>query len=329
MIEKFKALLIEENSEGKISKSIQNLDFSFLKKNEVTIKVEYSSLNYKDALSASGNKGITRNYPHIPGIDAAGKVVESCSDNFKIGDEVVVTGRDLGMNTFGGFSEYISAPADWVIKKPNGLSLIETMMYGTAGFTAASGIFEIQKGEIEPGSKVLVSGATGAVGSIAVSILSKLGYHVIASTGKASETDFLKSIGASEVIDRKELDDNSPKPLLSKRWAAAFDTVGGSALSYILKSTADRGVVTNCGMIVSPKLETSIMPFILRAVKLIGIASAETPMPRRLEIWDKLSGEYKLNFDENRFEIVGLEELPDRIDSMLKGELKRKVLVKI
>jgi acrylyl-CoA reductase (NADPH) len=326
----FKALLIEEEPNNYFKKSILFLDKNILSKNEVTIQVQYSALNYKDALSASGNKGITRKYPHIPGIDAAGIVIESNSPKFVIGQEVIVTGKDLGMNTFGGFSELISVPADWVIVKPDNLTLKEAMIYGTAGFTAATGIMEIQNAGITPSDgKILITGATGAVGSMAISILSKLGYSVIASTGKLDETEHLLSLGASQVIHRDELNDESGKPLLSKRWIAAVDTVGGTALSMIIRSTADRGVVTNCGMIGSNNLDVSVFPFILRAVRLVGIASAETPMKQRLQLWEKLSGEYKINFTNDLFEEIILEQLSEKINLMLEAKLRKKILVNI
>ncbi len=326
----FKALLIEEEPNNYFRKSILFLDKNNFKKNDITIQVCYSSLNYKDALSASGNKGITRNYPHIPGIDAAGIVIESNNPDFIIGQEVIVTGKDLGMNTYGGFSEIISVPAYWVVAKPENITLKEAMIYGTAGFTAATGVLEIQNAGIKPSDgKVLVTGATGAVGSIAVSILSKLGYTVIASTGKLDETEHLKSLGANEVIHRDELNDETGKPLLPKRWIAVIDAVGGAALSTIIRSTADRGIVTNCGMIGSNKLDVSVFPFILRAVRLVGIASAETPMPQRLQLWEKLSGEYKIDFRDDLYEEISLEQLPEKIEIMLEAKLRKKILVNI
>ncbi len=328
--QKFKALLIEELSNNSFKKSVEFLDWNFLPKNDVTLEVLYSSLNYKDSLSAVGNRGITRKYPHIPGIDAAGIVIESNSADFKIGEEVIVTGKDLGMNTFGGFSEYISVPKEWIVKRPNNLTLKESMLYGTAGFTAATAVYEIQNAGITPrDGKVLVTGATGAVASVAIGILSKLGFQVIASTGKLEETEKLKAIGASEVIHRDELKDETNKPLLPKKWIAALDTVGGDALSTIIRSTADRGVVTNCGMLASNNLNVSVFPFILRAVRLIGIGSAETPYDLRLKLWDKISNEYKVEFDDKLYQECSLEELPEKIDLMQMAKLTKKVLVNI
>lgn len=322
-------MLVEENADGTFSKQVKTLPGDFLPAGELTVRVQYSSLNYKDALSSSGNKGITRNYPHIPGIDSAGIVVDCASGKFKPGDEVIVTGYDFGMNTFGGFSEYISVPEAWAVHRPAGLTLREAMTLGTSGFTASIGVSEIVRHGTTPGKdKVLVTGATGAVGSSAVSILSKLGFYVIASTGKKEEAARLEKLGAAEVIDRSELAD-VPKAMLSKRWDAAFDTVGGESLSYVLKATAAHGIVTNCGMIGSPKLETSIMPFIIRGVRLVGIAAADTPMPQRLDLWNKLSSDYKIPLEEDFFEEITLDELPSRIDLMLAGKLKKKVVIKI
>jgi len=279
----FKALVAEETGDGKIWVSVKEQDINNLPDNDVLIKVRYSGLNYKDALSASGNRGVTKNYPHTPGIDAAGVIVSSKDPAFKAGDQVIVTGYDLGMNTSGGLAQYISVPSSWVVRRPESLSLEECMIIGTSGFTAASGIFEFIKHGITPSSgEILITGATGAVGSIAVAILANAGYHVVAVTGKAEATEWLTSIGAARVISRQETDDNTGKPLLPARWAAVLDTVGGNILSTAIRSTKERGIVANCGMVASNMLNVSVFPFILRAVRLVGIASAETPMERRL-----------------------------------------------
>ncbi|MDD3125382.1 MAG: YhdH/YhfP family quinone oxidoreductase [Candidatus Kapabacteria bacterium] len=335
MKDKFRALVVRE-ADGKFLKQIEMIDeigLRYYGDKEVTetiIEVEYSGLNYKDALSASGNKGITKQYPHIPGIDLAGKIVATQSSKFKIGDEVIVTGYDMGMNHYGGFCEYATSPDKWIVPRPQSLTLKEAMIYGTSGFTAALGVLNIVEHGITPESgKILVTGATGAVGSMAVSILSKLGYEVAASTGKESEADYLKSLGANEIIDRKTLVDDPQKGLFSSRWAAAFDTVGGPSLSYILKCIAPSGIVTNCGMITSTKLETSIMPFIIRGVKLSGIAASATLMPKRLKVWEKIAGEYNIHPGEDFYDVVSLEELPEKIDLMLAGKLHRKVVVKL
>lgn len=325
----FKALVAEENKTGQYTLSLRDKLISDLPDNEVLIKVEYSGLNYKDALSASGNKGITKKYPHTPGIDAAGVVVESSDGSFKADDQVIVTGYDLGMNTSGGFAEYIKVPASWVVRKPDELTLLDSMVFGTSGFTAASGIYEFIKHGITPDmGEVLISGATGAVGSMAVAMLANAGYPVVAVTGKESQRRWLEALGASRVIGREEVDDKSGKPLLPGRYIAALDTVGGNILSTVIRSVKERGIVANCGMIVSNELNVSVFPFILRAVRLIGIASAETPMARRLEIWKLIADMFPKNLD-NIYRLISLEEVPQELDSMLKGSQTGKVVVKI
>ncbi len=326
----FKALVVEETSEGKFVATIKDKLITDLPQGELLIKVMFSGLNYKDALSASGHRGITRRYPHTPGIDAAGIVIESVSPDFSQGDEVVVTGYDLGMNTSGGFAQYIRVPAKWAVHKPANLSLKECMIIGTSGFTAASAVYEFIKHGIEPGSgKILVTGASGAVGSMAVSMLAEAGYRVVASSGKTAATSWLKKLGADEVIGRDEVNDLTEKPLLPPRWIAAIDTVGGNTLSTVIRSTADRGIVTNCGMLASNKLDVSVFPFILRAVRLVGIASAETPMARRLEIWNLISGKLKFTGLDKIYHPISLQEVPEALEQMLKASTTGKILVEI
>ncbi len=328
---KFNALVVKEKSEGVFTRSIQERKISDLPKNDILIKVHYSSLNYKDALSASGNKGVTRNYPHTPGIDAAGVVVESNCDKFAPGDEVICMGYDLGMNTPGAYGEYISVSKDWVLHLPKTISLRDSMILGTGGFTAAIGISEILKHGVKPNDgKVLVTGATGGVGIMAVAMLSKLGYQVTASSGKSEQYDLLKKAGASEIIGREEVDDQSGRGLLKSRWIAAFDTVGGNTLSTVLKSTSYGGIVTNCGNVSSVMLNVTIFPFILRSVRLVGIAAAETPMPEREKIWHEfLLDKFKLQDLDYLSKEVSLEELSEEIDIMLKGKQVGRVLVKL
>lgn len=329
MIENFKALVVRENN-GKFEKTIENIGFADLPGDSVKIEVKYSGLNYKDALSASGNKGITKTYPHIPGIDAAGVVIESSSEKFHPGDEVIVTGYDMGMNHAGGFAQCICVPEEWIVAKPEGISLKDAMILGTSGFTAAIGVSNILEAGVTPDDgAVIVTGATGGVGSFVVKMLSKLGFSVEGSTGKEDEAEHLLALGASAVVNREELEDDKPeKGLLRGRWIAGFDTVGGKSLSFILKSIKPNGIVTNCGMIASTKLETSIMPFILRSVRLVGISSAPTAMPRRLAIWKKLAADFQIDLS-GMYEEIDLEELPDKIDLMLAGKLSRKVLVNL
>jgi acrylyl-CoA reductase (NADPH) len=325
----FKAIVIEESGEGKFIASMRDRLISDLPDNDVLVKVSWSGLNYKDALSASGNKGITRKYPHTPGIDAAGIVVSSKSGLFNEGEEVIITGYDLGMNTSGGFAEYINVPSQWVVKRPKGISLQESMIIGTSGFTAASGIFEFIEHGIKPESgEILVTGATGAVGSMAVAMLSKAGYQVVAASGKAEAEEWLIKQGATRIIGRKEVDDNSGKGLLPGKWAAVLDTVGGNILSTAIRSTKDRGIITTCGMIASNMLNVSVFPFILRAVKLIGIASAETPMERRLEIWNLIQS-LRPDSLTDITRTINLDDTPNELQMMLQGKQTGKVLVRI
>lgn len=330
MDQSFRAILVNETPDGHFEVKISQRFISELSDNDILIRVFYSGLNYKDALSASGNKGITRKYPHTPGIDAAGVVVDSRVPEFAKGDEVIVTGYDLGMNTSGGLAEYISVPASWVVKRPENISLEEAMIIGTSGFTAASGIYEFLQHGIQPDSgEVLITGATGAVGSMAIAMLAKAGYHVVGVSGKPEATEWIKQLGAEKVITREEAIDTTGKPLLPGKWAAVLDTVGGKILSTAIRSTKERGVITNCGMIVSNELNVSVFPFILRAVRLIGIASAETPMKRRLEIWDLIRTKLK---PENLSQIsrtVSLEQVPEELRMMLAGKQQGKVIVSL
>lgn len=325
----FKALVIEESAEGKFLSVIRNREIADLPDNDVLIRVNWSGLNYKDALSASGNKGITRKYPHTPGIDAAGTVVHSKSGAFIEGEEVIVTGYDLGMNTSGGFAEFINVPAGWVVKLPKGISLQESMVIGTSGFTAASGIFEFINHGIKPDSgEILITGATGAVGSMAVAMLSVAGYSAVAATGKPEATEWLLKLGAKRIIAREELEDISGKGLLPAKWCAVLDTVGGKALSTAIRSTKERGIVANCGMVASNMLNVSVFPFILRAVRLVGIASAETPMSRRLEIWNLITRFKPHNLPELGRRI-SLEDVPYELGLMLEGRQTGKVIVSL
>ncbi len=324
----FNAYWITEESDGSFKSQIIQRSTDDLPQNGVLIKVTFSSLNYKDALSANGNKGVTRRYPHTPGIDAAGTVVDSNSDKLKPGNEVIVTGYDLGMNTIGGFGEYINVPAEWVVPLPEGLSLKETMILGTAGFTAALSIHHLLRcGQKPEDGPLLVTGATGGVGSISVAIASKLGFEVTASSGKTNQYEYLRNIGAQTIIGRTEVDDPSNRMLLRPQWAAAIDTVGGNTLATILKSLKPHGSVASCGNVSSPLLSTSVFPFILNGVNLLGVNSATTPMPLRLELWQYLAKEWKPDFQRINTEIVGLNEIHLSIEKILKGEITGRVVL--
>jgi putative YhdH/YhfP family quinone oxidoreductase len=330
MGEQFRALIVEENKNGTYSRQIGTKSISDLPAGEVLVKVKYSSLNYKDALSAIGNKGVTRKYPHTPGIDAAGIVEESEVDEIRPGKPVIVTSYDLGMNTSGGFGQFIRVPAEWVVKLPENLSLKESMMLGTAGFTAGLSVYRILKHAV-PASrgKIVVTGATGGVGSLAVAILSKMGYHVVAATGKTDQTDFLDTLKPSEIIDRSEVIDESGKPILKKRWAAAIDTVGGQMLSSVIRSMENDGPVTCCGNAASHELDITVYPFILRGVTLYGIDSQNCPYTIRQEIWNKLADEWKPEILESLAFEIGLGQLSDQIDRMLNNRQTGRAFVNL
>lgn len=324
-----KAFIVNEEN-GKFIRKVADRNISELPPGDVLINVKYSSLNYKDGLSAIGNKGVTRKYPHTPGIDAAGIIVESTENTFKVGDEVLVTGYDLGMNTSGGFAEYIRVPHNWVVKLPKFLSLKESMIYGTAGFTAGLSLFKLEQcSEENINREVLITGATGGVGSLAVAILAKNGYKVIASTGKKEKSDYLKMLGATEVIGREEVNDNSDRLLLNRRWQAAIDTVGGNILATVIKQMDYRCSVASCGNTYSNEFKATVFPFILRGVNLLGINSAETPMDLRLKIWNKLANEWKPDCLDKIYTECSLEELTDKINLILNGQITGRVIVKL
>ncbi len=324
----FRALQAEEMSNGAFRRSLVTRSTADLPPGEVLVRVHYSSLNYKDALSAVGNKGITRSYPHTPGIDAAGIVAESLSPHFAPGDAVVVIGYDLGMNTAGGYGEYIRVPADWVAKLPPPLTAYTAMILGTAGFTAAMCVEALQQHGLEPAQgEVLVTGATGGVGSVAVALLARLGYTVVAATGKLEETAFLQALGAAAVIARAELSDDSSKPLRKERWAGVIDTVGGPILANVLTAVRMSGSVAACGNVASPHLETTVFPFILRGINLLGIDSAHYPIARRRALWQRLAGEWRLDNLEKLARVVPLEQLDGEIESILQGKQIGRVVV--
>ena len=325
----FKAMVVSE-ADKKFSREIRQVALSDLPAGELVIEVKYSSLNYKDALSATGNKGVTRKYPHTPGIDAAGVVAHSTSRDVAVGSEVIVMGYDLGMNTAGGFGQYISVPAAWAVKLPTGLSLRDSMAHGTAGFTAALCVMRLLAGGLtKDAGEVLVTGATGGVGSVAVALLAKLGFNVVAATGKTDEKDFLTGLGANAVISRDEANDTSGRPLQKGRWAGAVDTVGGNILATALKSAKYGGLVAACGNAMSADLAVSVFPFILRGVSLLGVDSVEIPMSTRARVWQKLATEWKLDMSGDLVTECSLEELNPKIDQILKGGIRGRVLVNL
>ena len=327
-VDKFRAIVVSEVEDKKFEREIKERLLEDLPPGDVLVRVKYSSLNYKDALSSIGNRGVTKKYPHTPGVDAAGVVDQSDENKFNIGDDVIVHGYDLGMDTSGGFGQYVRVPSEWVVKLPEGLSLKESMMYGTAGFTAAQSVLRLDENGIVPESgKILVTGATGGVGSMAVAVLNKAGYEVTASTGKSDQSDFLKKIGASEIISRDDSTDKTGRLLLKGIWAGVVDTVGGEILATAIHSTKQRGVVTTCGNVASHDLNTNVYPFILRGVSLIGIDSASCPMERRVKIWKRLANEWKLDNLEEITRTVSLQKLDAEIDKILKGGQVGRVVI--
>ena len=322
---KYSAYYVEEN-DGEFSSSISELELQKPEDGFVQIEVSHSSLNYKDALSASGNKGVTRNYPFVPGIDAAGTIADANSSQFTDGDEVIVTGYDMGMNTPGGFGEYINVPAEWVVKKPANLSSLEAMSIGTAGITAAASVLKIYDSSKASELPVLVSGATGGVGSVGVMLMSKLGKEVTALTGKSSSTDFLKSIGAENIIMRDEYLEAPAKALERPLFASAIDTVGGNVLSKMLPQISPHGVIACCGNVAGIEVNTTVFPFILRGITLAGIDSAESPIEFKTSIWNKFADEWKLDLS-SMIRVVFKENLQQEIDLILEGGQQGRVVL--
>ena len=324
----FRALVVTKNDDKTFTREVTERKINDLPEGEVLIRVRYSSLNFKDGLSCIGNPGVTRNYPHTPGIDASGEVVESSDSRFKEGDFVIVSGYNLGMDTSGGFGQYIRVPADWIEPLPEGLTIKEAAIYGVAGFTAALSVDALQKHGIGPeDGEVVVTGSTGGVGSVSVALLSHLGYNVVASTGKKEEREFLSGIGASQIISREEVNDESNKPLLSERWGGAIDSVGGNTLATLLKAVKRGGAIAATGLVASSELSTTVFPFILRGVSLLGIDSGYTPKKLRREIWKKLAGEWKFAKLQKLTIDCTLDQLDPEIDKILAGGQRGRVVV--
>ena len=325
----FKALQVVEDA-STFNRSIVEREIDDLPDGDILIKVHFAALNYKDALSATGNKGVTRNYPHTPGIDGAGVVVDSTNPAFKVGDEVLVTSYDLGMNTDGAFAEYMRVPSEWVVPLPAGLSLKESMILGTAGLTAGIGLYKMEMmGQNPEKGPIAVSGASGGVGSMAVGILSKAGYQVIASTGKENATNLLKGLGAAEIVDREFVNDDSSRPLMKPKWAGAVDTVGGNTLATLLKGCKSGGSVASCGLVGSPILSTTVFPFIINGINLLGLDSASFPMKERLQVWNNLANKWRLTDLESAVTTCKLQELDPYIDAILEGGSMGRVLVEM
>ncbi len=325
----FPALVVRRDAAGTVSCGVEELSVDQLPPGEVLIQVACSSLNYKDALACSAHPRIVTSLPHVPGIDCAGRVAESSAEEFCPSDPVLVTGYELGAPRWGGFAGYVRVPAEWVVRLPPDWTPEDAMTYGTAGFTAAQCVQAIQHQGIQPDAgEVVVTGATGGVGSVAVALLARLGYAVAAVTGKPEQQDLLRELGAKRILGREEVDDHSEKSLLESRWAAAVDTVGGNVLGTLLRSTKHRGCVAACGLVGGTDVPATVYPFLLRGVTLCGIDSAKCPREPRLAIWHKLATEWKLdNLEPLRREIT-LSEVPAAVAEMLAGKAVGRTLVR-
>jgi putative YhdH/YhfP family quinone oxidoreductase len=326
----YRALLVDKQ-DGQFSVGVRELEWSALPAGDVTIRVAYSTVNYKDGLACTPDGRIIRDYPMTPGVDLSGTVTESADGRFRAGDGVLVTGFDQGVAHPGGFAEYARVPADWVVKLPAGLSAREAMALGTAGFTAALSIHRLEQNGVRPGGgPVLVSGATGGVGSTAVSMLAGLGYEVAGSTGKTEEHAFLRGLGATEVLSREEVSAQSGRPLEKERWAACVDPVGGDTLAYMLRTTRYGGSVASSGLTGGTALNTTVFPFILRGVNLLGIESVMCPMSVREPLWERLAGDLKpRGLIESIAHEIALEQVPELASVILRGGVRGRAVVKL
>lgn len=329
MTQSFRAYRVEPAGDG-VAARVATLPLASLPEGDVTVRVSYSSLNYKDALSARGHRGVTKRYPHTPGIDAAGVVTATRDPRFTEGQRVVVTSYDLGMDTPGGFGEFIRVPGDWVVPLPRGLDPRTAMVLGTAGLTAALALSRLEGAGLTPASgPIVVTGASGGVGSLAVALLAGRGYEAIASTGTPAAREQLTALGASRVIGRDELGTATDRPLLSARYAGGIDTVGGHTLENLIKSTARRGAVAACGHVQSPQLRLTVYPFILRGVGLLGVETAELPMAERVALWETLAREHAGWRLEELTTEVGLDELDGAVEAILRGATRGRVVVRV
>jgi putative YhdH/YhfP family quinone oxidoreductase len=330
MIQQFDALVVNKQDD-QFTVNIQQLSLDDLPQGEVLIRVHYSGVNYKDSLAAIPNGNIVSSYPIVPGIDMAGVVVSSEDSRFKEGDEVIATSYGIGVSQSGGYSQFARVPAEWIVPLPDGLTMKEAMIIGTAGFTAALSVLRLEENNLTPEQgSVLVTGATGGVGSFAVSILSKLGYSVEASTGKESEHGYLKAIGAATIVSREDVYDGKLRALGKQKWSGAVDPVGGEPLASVLSQIKYGGAVAVSGLTAGTSLPATVFPFILRGVNLLGIDSVNCPMHTRLKVWHRLATDFKLEHLEQLVQQeITLEELPDVLPTLLKGEARGRTIVKL
>jgi acrylyl-CoA reductase (NADPH) len=325
----FTALVLEE-ANGKVTAALQRLEDSLLPAGDVTVRVSHSTLNYKDGLILNGLGRLVRKYPHVPGVDFAGTVERSDHPEWKPGDRVILTGWRVGEVQWGGYAERARVKGDWLVRMPDGLTPARAMAVGTAGFTAALAVMALERHGLEPGAgDVVVTGAAGGLGSIAIALLARRGYPVTASTGRAETQDYLREIGARTVIDRAELAQKPDRPLLSERWAGAVDSVGGATLASLLAGMRYRASVAACGLAGGSALETTVIPFIIRGVNLLGIDSVMAPMAERREAWGRIVRDLPMDLLDRMTTTVGLKDLPELGSRILKGEVQGRVVVEI
>jgi acrylyl-CoA reductase (NADPH) len=329
-MDNFKALVAEKDGDD-VGRELRSLGEEDLPDGDVTIRVGWSSVNYKDALAVAPKGQVAQTSPLVPGIDLAGEVVDGSGDGFSAGDAVLAHGYEIGVARHGGFAEYARVPAEWVVALPDGMDARHAMTLGTAGFTAALSVVRLEDDGVTPdGGPVLVLGATGGVGATALAILAERGYEVVASTGKDDQADWLRSLGASEVIGRDETSGDSDRPLEKQRWAAVVDPVGGAATAYALRTTRYGGAVATSGLVAGTGLKTTVLPFILRDVSLLGVDSVGTPIEERREVWSRLAGDLKPG-DVDRLvqRELSLDEVDGYLDDVLKGEGRGRVPVRV
>ncbi|MDR2689279.1 MAG: oxidoreductase [Azoarcus sp.] len=329
-MDSFKAFVIERNDARKVSGALTSISPAQLDAGEVLIRVHFSSINYKDALAATGAGKIIRRFPCVGGIDLSGEVVESGDPRFKTGDAVIATSFDIGVAHHGGYAEYARVPADWVVPLPAGLDLLRAMALGTAGLTAALGIVRMEDNGLAPANgPVIVTGASGGVGGLAIDMLAQLGYAVTALTGKADETDFLRHIGAADILLRGDIEFDQARPLEAARWAGAVDNVGGAILAWVLATMQQAGTVASIGNAADFKLATTVFPFILRGVSLLGIDSGYASPALRQRVWQRLAADLRPRHLDEFVRVIGFDELPGAFAAFIEGKAKGRTVVRI